>query len=41
MSDVRIMGNSVQKQVVDGNKGYMMMQGHRKDLTDEELKAMK
>lgn len=41
MSDVRMMGNSVQKQVIDGDKGYMMMQGQRKDLTDEELKALK
>ena len=41
MQDVRVMGNSMQKQVVDGNKGYMMAQGQRKDLSEEELKKLK
>ena len=35
MQDVRMMGNSMQKQVVDGDKGYMMAQGQRKDLSEE------
>lgn len=41
MQDVRVMGNSMQKQVVDGDKGYMMVQGQRKDLSAEELKKIK
>lgn len=41
MQDVRMMGNSMQKQVIDGDKGYMMAQGQRKDLNDEEIKALK
>lgn len=41
MQDVRVMGNSMQKQVIDGNKGYMMAQGQRKDLSEEELNKLK
>ena len=41
LQDVRVMGNSMQKQVVDGDKGYMMAQGQRKDLSEEELKKLK
>ncbi len=41
MQDVKVMGNSMSKQVVDGNKGYMVMQGQRKDLGEEELKKAK
>ncbi|WP_350286459.1 pitrilysin family protein [uncultured Croceitalea sp.] len=41
MQDVRMMGNSMQKQVIDGDRGYMMAQGQRKDLTEEEIKALK
>ncbi len=41
MQDVRMMGNSMQKSVIDGDKGYMMAQGQRKDLSEEELKALK
>ncbi|WP_350293168.1 pitrilysin family protein [uncultured Croceitalea sp.] len=41
MQDVRVMGNSMQKQVIDGDKGYMMAQGQRKDLSEEELKKLK
>ncbi|GGG37031.1 hypothetical protein GCM10011414_03000 [Croceivirga lutea] len=41
LQDVRMMGNSVQKQVIDGDKGYTMQMGQRKDLTKEELDMMK
>ena len=41
MQDVKVMGNSMSKQVVDGDKGYMVMQGQRKDLGEDELKKVK
>lgn len=41
MQDVKVMGNSMSKQVVDGDKGYMVIQGQRKDMSDEELKKIK
>lgn len=41
MQDVKVMGNSMSKQVVDGDKGYMVLQGQRKDLGEEELKKKK
>jgi zinc protease len=41
MQDLKVMGNSMSKQVVDGNKGYMVMRGQRKDLGEEELNKAK
>ncbi len=41
MQDVKMMGNSVSKQVLDGDKGYVVAQGQRKDLTDEEIVKIK
>ncbi|MEP4948381.1 MAG: pitrilysin family protein, partial [Flavobacteriaceae bacterium] len=41
MQDVKVMGNSMQKQVLDGDKGYMVAQGQRKDLSPEEIERMK
>ncbi len=41
MQDVKVMGNSMSKQVLDGDMGYMVMQGQRKDLGEEELKKVK
>lgn len=41
MQDVKVMGNSMSKQVFDGDKGYMVMQGQRKDLGEDELKKVK
>ena len=41
MQDVKVMGNSMQKQVLDGDKGYMMAQGQRKDLSPEEIEKIK
>ncbi len=37
MQDVKMMGNSMSKQVIDGNSGYMTMQGQRKDLEETEI----
>ncbi|MDC6385160.1 insulinase family protein [Flagellimonas taeanensis] len=41
MQDVKVMGNSMQKQVLDGDKGYMVVQGQRKDLSPEEVNKIK
>ncbi len=41
MQNVKVMGNSMSKQVFDGDKGYMVMQGQRKDLGEDELKKVK
>lgn len=41
MQDIKVMGNSVQKQVLDGDKGYTTAQGQRKDLTPEEIERIK
>ena len=36
-----MMGNSMSKQVLDGDSGYMVVQGQRKDLTPEEIEKIK
>lgn len=36
MQEVKVMGYSVQKQVLNGNKGYRMLQDHRESLAPEE-----
>ncbi len=36
--EIKAMGQTVMKSVIDGNGGYMVMQGQRKDMSDEELK---
>lgn len=41
MQDVQMMGNSVSKQVLNGDTGYMVMQGQRKNLEEEEMKNIK
>ncbi|RKN83141.1 M16 family metallopeptidase [Ulvibacterium marinum] len=41
MQDVKVMGNSMSRRVLDGDMGYMVMQGQRKDLREEELKKAK
>lgn len=41
MQDIKVMGNSMSKQVVDGGKGYMVVQGQRKELSEEEVKKIK
>ncbi|MEZ5046688.1 MAG: pitrilysin family protein [Chitinophagaceae bacterium] len=39
--DVNAMGQSFQKVVFDGTKGYMSMQGQKKDFTAEEIESYK
>lgn len=41
LQDVKMMGNSMQKQVIDGDKGYSMAMGQKKELTPEEIEKMK
>jgi len=41
MQDVKVMGNSMSKQVINDGAGYAVMQGQRKDLTEEELNKIK
>ncbi len=36
--EITAMGQSIMKSVVDGEAGYMVMQGQRKDLSNDELK---
>lgn len=38
MQEVTAMGQSVMKSVLDGEGGYVVMQGQRKDMTDDEVK---
>lgn len=40
MQDLSAMGNSMSKQVLDGNKGYVVAQGQKKDMTLEEVKKV-
>lgn len=40
VQDIMMAGNSMSKQVVDGDKGYVVARGQRKDLTDKELKQI-
>lgn len=37
LQDVMMMGSSVQKQVLNGDKGYKVLQGQRMELTPEEV----
>ncbi|MFD0863492.1 M16 family metallopeptidase [Sungkyunkwania multivorans] len=41
MQDVKVMGNSMNKQVLDGDKGYVVAQGQRKDLEGDDLDKVK
>lgn len=41
LQDVKMMGNSMQKQVIDGDSGYSMAMGQRKELTPEEIEKLK
>lgn len=38
--DLMLTGNSIQKQVLDGNSGYKVIQGQRSELTPEEIETM-
>ena len=37
MQEITAMGTSVQKQVLDGNAGYKVVQGQRSDMTEDEI----
>ncbi len=41
MQDMKVAGNSMSLQVFNGDKGYMVMQGQRKDMGAEELAKVK
>ncbi len=41
MQDVKVMGNSMSKQVLNDGAGYMIMQGQRKEMDEAELKKLK
>ncbi|MAU15208.1 MAG: peptidase M16 [Muricauda sp.] len=41
MQNIKVQGNSMQKQVLDGDTGYMVVQGQRKDLSPEEIAKIK
>lgn len=41
MQDVKMMGTSINKQVLDGDKGYVVNQGQRKELSIEEVNKLK
>lgn len=40
MQDVKVMGNSMSKQVINDGAGYMVNQGQRKDMDEAELKKI-
>jgi len=41
LQEVKAFGNSMQKQVLDGNKGYVVNRGQRSDLEGEDLERVK
>lgn len=41
MKNIKVGGNSMQKQVLDGDKGYKIAQGQRKDLSEDEITKVK
>ena len=41
MQDIKVAGNSMSKQVFNGDKGYMVMQGQQKEMGEEELLKVK
>lgn len=41
LQDIKMGGNSMQKQVLDGDKGYAMAMGQRKELSPEEIEKVK
>jgi len=38
--EVKVMGNSMSKQVLNGKKGYIIMQGQQKDMDANEIKKI-
>ncbi|MBD0851475.1 M16 family metallopeptidase [Maribacter arenosus] len=41
MKEIKYMGNSISKEVVDGDKGYTIQQNRHKDMGEELLKDLK
>ena len=41
MQDVKVMGNSMSKQVFNKESGYVVMQGQRKEMDEAELKKVR
>ncbi len=41
MQNIKVGGNSMQKQVLDGDKGYAIAQGQRKELSADEIAKVK
>jgi len=41
MQDVKVMGNSMSKQVLNDGTGYVVMQGQRKDMDESELQKVR
>ncbi len=41
MQDVKMMGNSMSKQVLNGDGGYMVAQGQRNNLSEDEVMKIK
>ncbi|CAM4117825.1 M16 family metallopeptidase [Zobellia nedashkovskayae] len=41
MQDVKVSGNSMSKQVFNGDQGYMVMQGQKKDMGPDEIEKVK
>ncbi len=41
MQDVKVMGNSMSKQVLNDGSGYVVQQGQRKDMDETELKKIR
>ncbi len=40
MQDLSAMGNSMSKQVLDGKSGYVVAQGQKKDMNEDEIKKV-
>ena len=40
MQDVKVVGKSMSKQVLDGDNGYIVMQGQRQDLAAEDIQKI-
>ncbi|NNE75523.1 MAG: insulinase family protein [Pricia sp.] len=41
MQDLKVGGNSMSKQVLNGDSGYVIMQGQKKEFNEEELEKVK
>ena len=41
MQEMKAMGNSMSKQVLDGDAGYSVVQGQKKDMNEDQIKKVK